>query len=119
MHDFASVLKSTIANKGYTHTRLASEAYLSDRTIRRLLNDDSNAPQVETLLAIAKVLCNTTDDIRLFMGRLHHYPLPQKYDRVEDLIIMYPAATLDEWNDLLDQWGEKYSIPRRYRSIIK
>lgn len=119
MHDFASVLRARIANKGYTHTKLATDAYLSNRTIRRLLNDDSNDPQVETLLAIAKVLYNNPVDIRVFMGCLHHYPLPQKYDRVEELIIMYPAATLEEWNDLLDQWGENYSIPRRYKSKIK
>ena len=119
MHDFAFVLRRIIANKGYSITRLANDAYLSDRTIRRLLNDDSIDPQVETLLAIAKVLCNTTNDIRLFMGHLHHYPLSQKYERVEDLIILSPEATLEEWNDQLDQWGVKFSLPRRYKSKIK
>lgn len=119
MHDFASALRRRIANKGYTHTKLANDAYLSERTVRRLLNDDNNDPQVETLLAIAKVLYNNPVDIRVFMGRLHQYPLSHKYYRVEDLIAGYSSTTLDEWNDLLDQWGENYSIPRRYRSIIK
>ena len=119
MHDFASALRRRIANKGYTHTKLANDAYLSERTVRRLLNDDSNDPQVETLLAIAKVLYNNPVDIRVFMGRLHQYPLPHKYYRVEDLIAGYSSATLEEWNAFLEKWGEEYRIPRRYKSKIK
>lgn len=119
MKEFAAMVKDGMKDKGYSEFELADKAYLDVRTIRRYLNPNYNCYQVESLLAIAKVLYNNPVDIRVFMGRLHQYPLPHKYYRVEDLIAGYSSATLEEWNAFLEKWGEVYRIPRRYKSKIK
>lgn len=119
MGKFAKKLKKRMDKKHYSQLRLANEAHLDVRTVRRYLNPKYNNYQVETLLAMAKVLYNKTDKIKRFLTRAYQYPLPRKYKRVEDLIACHPGESLEKWNDKLAKWKEAYRIPRRYKSNIK
>lgn len=120
MKEFAEMLKDGMGDKGYSEFKLASDACLSVKTIKRYLNPNYKYYELETLLAIAKVLYSSSKEILDFLTSADVYAqFMPKYKTAMHLILYYPSVNLDDWNDLLVEWGEVYRIPRRYKSKIK
>ena len=62
-------INKKIADKGLTYKQIAAESYLSEKTVKRILTGVSKDPSAASIIAIAKVIgCSLDEIFELFVG---------------------------------------------------